>query len=306
MNAVPSKIVIEEAALELGINPAFVEKDWYVVQLIGVVMQTDLYGAQVIFTGGTALSKAYQLLQRFSEDIDFRLVLPHPASMSRGQRRTLLSRIRERLLEVIVPLFPHGAVSWKSRDENRYFAFEVEYLSVVDPADALRPHLQIEFTATTLSLPPVLRSVSSFIAELSMTDPEIPDVACIDPVENAADKLSALLWRVPDRTRVPQDDDPDLTRHLHDLAVLQPYAAAHAAFCHLAIEMIRQDDDRCARTMGLPLEEKARVLLSILDTDGEYRSEYTRFVQGMSYAIGAVPTYDEAMAKLRILIDLLL
>lgn len=127
-----------------------------------------------------------------------------------------------------------------------------------------------------------------------------------DPVENAPDKLSALLWRVPDRTRVPQDDDPYLTRHLHDLAALQPYAAAHAAFRHLAIEMIRQDDDRCARTMGLPLEEKARVLLSILDTDGEYRSEYTRFVQGMSYAIGAVPTYDQAMAKLRILIDLLL
>lgn len=31
MNAVPNKAVIEEVALELGINPAFVEKDWYVV-----------------------------------------------------------------------------------------------------------------------------------------------------------------------------------------------------------------------------------------------------------------------------------
>lgn len=32
MNAVPNKMLIVEVALELGIDPAFVEKDWYVVQ----------------------------------------------------------------------------------------------------------------------------------------------------------------------------------------------------------------------------------------------------------------------------------
>ena len=46
-----------------------------------------------------------------------------------------------------------------------------------------------------------------------------------------------------------------------------------------------------------------RVLLEILDSDGEYRTEYTRFVQGMSYAAGGVPTYDEAVAKLKLLLD---
>jgi predicted nucleotidyltransferase component of viral defense system len=66
MNAVPSKALIEEVALELGIDAAFVEKDWYVVQLIRVLMAIDLFGAQLIFTGGTALAKAHRLLQRFS------------------------------------------------------------------------------------------------------------------------------------------------------------------------------------------------------------------------------------------------
>ena len=303
MNAVPSKSVIEEAALELGITPAFVEKDWYVVQMIDIITKMDLFGAQAIFTGGTALSKAHRLLSRFSEDIDFRLALPHDAPTSRGQRRMLLSRIRERLREVITPLFPSGALSWKSRDENQYFSFEIEYPSVADPSNALRPHLQIEFTATTLSLPPLMRPVSSFIAELTRTGPEILTVACIDPVENAADKLSALLWRVPDRVRVPKDGDPDLARHIHDLAALQPYATAHSEFRRLAIEMIRQDDDRCAIITGLPLKEKTRILLDMLGRDGEYRMEYTRFVQGMSYAAGGVPTYEEALAKLKALID---
>lgn len=302
MNAVPNKVVIEEVALELGINPAFVEKDWYVVQFIGIITGTDLFGAQAIFTGGTALSKAHRLLKRFSEDIDFRLILPQNVSLSRSQRRNLLSNIRERLREIIITQFPAGVVTWKSRDENQYFSFGVEYPSVVDTSGALRSHLQIEFTATAILLPPLLRPVSSFIAELTRTGAELPTVACIDPVENAADKVSALLWRVPDRIRKPEDDDPDLARHIHDLAALQPYAATHTDFRRLAIEMIRQDDGRCDKITGLPLEQKIRILLEILDSDGEYRTEYARFVHGMSYAAGGVPTYDEAVAKLKLLL----
>jgi hypothetical protein len=37
MNAAPDKAVIEEAALELGINPAFGEKGLYVAQLLSIV-----------------------------------------------------------------------------------------------------------------------------------------------------------------------------------------------------------------------------------------------------------------------------
>jgi hypothetical protein len=45
MNAVPNKSLIVEVALELGIDPAFVEKDWYVVQVIREIVNTDLFGA---------------------------------------------------------------------------------------------------------------------------------------------------------------------------------------------------------------------------------------------------------------------
>jgi len=123
--------------------------------------------------------------------------------------------------------------------------------------DGLPQHnmlLQNEFTEATLSLSPLLRPVSSLIAELTKTDPEIPAVACIDPVENAVDKMSALVWRVPDRDRQPEDDDPHLARLIHDLAALQPHAIAHVNFKYLTIGMIRQDDHRCDRIAGLPLK----------------------------------------------------
>jgi predicted nucleotidyltransferase component of viral defense system len=65
MNAVPNKTLIMEVALELSIDPAFVEKDWYVVQMIREIVNADLFGAQLVFTGGTALSKAHCRVQRF-------------------------------------------------------------------------------------------------------------------------------------------------------------------------------------------------------------------------------------------------
>ena len=65
MNAVPSKSVIEEAALELGITPAFVEKDWYVVQMIDIITKMDLFGAQAIFTAARRYPKHTDFLAGF-------------------------------------------------------------------------------------------------------------------------------------------------------------------------------------------------------------------------------------------------
>jgi len=43
---------------------ANVEKDWYVVQIIGIIADIQHGDFEVIFSGGTALSKAHKLLQR--------------------------------------------------------------------------------------------------------------------------------------------------------------------------------------------------------------------------------------------------
>jgi hypothetical protein len=125
-------------------------------------------------------------------------------------------------------------------------------------------------------------------------------------VETAIDKLSALVWRVPDRVREPQDDDPDLVRHLHDLVALHQQAITHKNFKRMAIEMIARDDSRCAKISGWPLKEKVAFLVETLEADREYPSEYSRFVQGMSYSAAGVPSYQEAIDKLKELTDQLL
>jgi len=51
-----------------GLRPAFIEKDYYVTEALRVI--ADTAGDKVIFKGGTSLSKGWNLIQRFSEDID--------------------------------------------------------------------------------------------------------------------------------------------------------------------------------------------------------------------------------------------
>ncbi len=49
-------------------RPAVIEKDYYVTEALRII--THVAGEKVIFKGGTSLSKGWNLIQRFSEDID--------------------------------------------------------------------------------------------------------------------------------------------------------------------------------------------------------------------------------------------
>ena len=51
-----------------GLRPAIIEKDYHVTEALRVVAATG--SDTVIFKGGTSLSKGWNLIQRFSEDID--------------------------------------------------------------------------------------------------------------------------------------------------------------------------------------------------------------------------------------------
>lgn len=64
-------------ALGLG-NPAIVEKDYYVVQLLQHISALELEYHQIVFSGGTALAKSAIKTYRMSEDVDLKLV-PKPA-----------------------------------------------------------------------------------------------------------------------------------------------------------------------------------------------------------------------------------
>ena len=52
-----------------GMAVAAVEKDWWVVQILATIFEMPI-GKHLVFKGGTSLSKAWNLISRFSEDVD--------------------------------------------------------------------------------------------------------------------------------------------------------------------------------------------------------------------------------------------
>lgn len=261
----PDKNLIEEVALIKGISEVFIEKDWYVTQVIRKISEIRYEDFQVIFTGGTALSKAHGLIQRFSEDIDFRVITSSLAHKSRSEQKRILSAFKHAVIAALKTILEVNEAHVLARNENSFFSIEIRYPTSFDPSIALRPHILVEFTITDLALPPIRLSVSSFINELSSMPPEVESIACTDPVENATDKLSAIVWRIPERKRGQSDDDPDIVRHIHDLSILSDRAISHSGFKALAIEIINRDDRRSSKIGGLPIDKKFGIVLDILN-----------------------------------------
>jgi len=303
-NDLPDKATFELLSNQLGIGAAFVEKDWHVTRVIGVIAELHYRNFEIIFTGGTALSKAHNLLYRFSEDVDFR-ALP---SLEVSQNRKSLSRFKNAIIEELrCNNFVINANQIKARDENRFFSIELDYESYFSRADALRPHIQIEVKVIGLQRAPIYLPVSSFLRTAKKNPPEVERIACIDPVESAADKLSALAWRIPDRVRGGEQDDPSIVRHIHDLALLKDMALAAKDFPRMVASSMQEDNDRAKNDpsfSGMAISKKFQNMLQVLDTDQEYGFEYARFVQAMSYAAeGEIPDFQTALQALRILID---
>lgn len=69
LNSEDKKALLGIAAAESGRPAALLEKDIWVVWALSAIFRSE-FGSSITFKGGTSLSKAYGVIDRFSEDID--------------------------------------------------------------------------------------------------------------------------------------------------------------------------------------------------------------------------------------------
>lgn len=70
-------VLAASVANQIGVPAEHVEKDFWVTEVLrGVTQAARATGVEVVFKGGTSLSKAFSLIHRFSEDVDVLVVLP--------------------------------------------------------------------------------------------------------------------------------------------------------------------------------------------------------------------------------------
>lgn len=284
--------IVNDYSHEFGIAPQFVEKDYYVVKVLSEICKINYPALKIVFSGGTCLSKAYNKIQRFSEDIDFRVHTGKP--FTRAEKKAFCNFILEKLdnkedYHII-------SESVKKGNENNFFSFEIEYEKLYEGSN-LRPNIKAEFTFENLILPSTEWEISSFIGKF--INEEQIKVNCIQPVEVIANKFSALMWRVyiKDRTKPlhSKENDPTIIRHLHDIAALEDILYTKE-FVELLQKSFDADKGRGGFDNNYTLPEFIKITLDKLTEDKVYQKEYTDFVSSMSYAKDSdVITFEKAL-----------
>ena len=137
----------------LGIKSEIIEKDYYVTLFLKELVSIS---PDIIFKGGTSLSKCYHLIDRFSEDIDLNIETETKPSESR--RKHLKSSIVSAIDKLGFTLTNPENVKSR-RDYNRYI---IDYPSVLG-ASYLKEMLIVETAVYQRAYPTVRKTAGSLI-----------------------------------------------------------------------------------------------------------------------------------------------
>lgn len=289
-----TKEIIDAISAEMGIAPSYVEKDWYLVHILAIISSLNTEKIKAVFSGGTSLSKGYKVIRRFSEDVDFSIT-----GLDNANRKER-SRYKDELIKAInaTGILRVKEDSIFSRDENRFANFYVDYPKEHPLKGSLRDGLKLELSFKTAHLKPVAKEIHAFAGQYLPDSPAV-EMDCISLAETAANKFSALMWRVDIKDRSgkfnPMTNDPALMRHLHDLSALHPHVKNEADFAQLVKEIFETDKTRGNKTRDVTLPDFIKKTIAALKTDPLYKKEYEQYVSTMSYDLESEVGFDEAL-----------
>ena len=130
-----SELIIA-ASNELHIPPGIIEKDYYVTLALRE-LAARVKG--MVFKGGTSLTKCYQILDRFSEDID----ISYAASEGiPGESRK--RQLKKAVVSSIESIGFSIANFEETRSRRSYNCYRASYSSIYSPLLELKPELVIE------------------------------------------------------------------------------------------------------------------------------------------------------------------
>ncbi|MFO7827179.1 MAG: nucleotidyl transferase AbiEii/AbiGii toxin family protein [Bacteroidales bacterium] len=81
---------IQAACDYFDIPPVFIEKDYWITKVLMELSQSK-HANIVVFKGGSSLTKAHKLIQRFSEDVDIAVL--NVSELSGNQVKTLIRTV---------------------------------------------------------------------------------------------------------------------------------------------------------------------------------------------------------------------
>lgn len=145
-------IAIRAASRHFNVSPAIIEKDYYVTL---VLRELAKQVPDLLFKGGTSLSKCYKIIDRFSEDIDITLDSEH---QSQGKRKNLKYTIVEICSNLGLNLLNEN----ETRSRRDYNCYKIDYCAR-HSLSGLNPQLLVETVFIVKAFPDEIKQASSMI-----------------------------------------------------------------------------------------------------------------------------------------------
>lgn len=239
------KEILTQTAVQKGLPVYAIEKDWWVVQALSAIFSME-YAQAFIFKGGTSLSKGWNLIERFSEDIDLALdreFLGFAGELTKNNIKKLRKRSYEFITEQFVKELKHkftnmnlGNVSvipqqTQNQDQDPSI-IEIYYPAVIQKDNYLKPSILVEIGCRSLKEPFTKRAIQSAVSEV-FPEQTFADKAIYIPVVNPERTFLEKIFLLHEefQKRKEKIRTNRLSRHLYDIEVL-----SRTRYAELALE----------------------------------------------------------------------
>lgn len=204
---------------QMQIPAIYVEKDYWVTYALYTIFN-DKIGSDTIFKGGTALSKCYDIIKRFSEDIDLVVLRKEGESNNKLTRkiRTISRVVSNVLPEIKIEGLTHKMGMNRKTAHSYIKEFQGDYGQVRDA-------IVVEATWLGYFEPYTTKSICSFMGEMMINNGQnkivkeqglLPfNVFVLEPSRTICEKVMSLV-----RFSYSEDPITDLKnkiRHVYDL-----------------------------------------------------------------------------------------
>lgn len=265
------KEIIETVARELGRSEQMVEKDTIQSMFLYELAKSEL---PFVFKGGTSLSKAYNLIDRFSEDIDLSMNR-RPTQSERVKSKELIIDIAENLGLVL-----SNPEDIKSRYDYNKYVFKYDSLFSVIPLEII-----IETSYYQSVYPVDKHIVGSFVGRFCL------DRNIILPVPFEAAEVMMNVQSV-ERTfvdkvfavcdyKIQNMQDRD-SRHLYDICKLLREVELNEELDKL-IDMVRDDRMQSKNNPSAQLDYYIPDMLKEIIRSRFYEPDYKNVTQKLLY-----------------------
>lgn len=314
------KNAYDQIAEATGMSAFAVEKDWWVTISLAIIFEMEA-GKHLVFKGGTSLSKAYKLIERFSEDVDLaidRSFLGFSGDLSKNQRTalrkaasaytagTFFTELQAKFAEKGLDNVTFTLVDAKDSDQDPRI-IEIYYPNIIQTPGYLEPRVQIEIGCRSLKEPFSMQTFGSLIdeqyPEMDFALPAIK-VPTVNPERTFLEKIFLLHeeFRKPlDKIRVDR-----LSRHLYDVVKLSKSEYAEKALTDKELyETIVMHRHKYTRISGVNYNEhqpKTINPIPIPEVIAAWEADYKTMLEQMIYEENK-PSFEDIINELTALTE---